>query len=58
MRFVLINTLMQSSRRIQHRILSNLRPPSADAPLPRKDHTGFILTLLGITLGIAFYLMT
>ncbi len=58
MRFVLINTLMQSSRRFQHRLLSNLQPPSADLPLPRKDHTGFILTLLGITLGIAFYLMS
>ncbi len=58
MRFVLINTLMQSSRRFQHRLLSHLQPPSADLPLPRKDHTGFILTLLGITLGIAFYLMS
>lgn len=58
MRFVLINTLIQSSRRAQHRLLSKLQPPSADLPLPRKDHTGFILTLLGITLGIAFYLMS
>ena len=45
MRFVLINTLMQSSRRFQHRLLSHLQPPSADLPLPRKDHTGFILRL-------------
>ena len=58
MRFVLINTLMLSSRRLQHRLLSSLQPPSADLPLPRKDHTGFILTLLCITLGIAFYLMS
>ena len=58
MHFVLINTFIQSSRRIQHRLLGNLRPPSADAPLPRKDHTGFILTLLGITLGITVYLMS
>jgi len=58
MRFVLINTLMQSSRRFQHKLLSKLQPPSSDLPLPRKDHTGFILTLLGITLAMAFYLMS
>ena len=47
MRFVVINNLMQSSRRLRHRLLSNLQPPPADAPLPRKDHTGFIFILLG-----------
>ena len=58
MRFVLINTIMQSSRRFRNRLLANLQPPPADAPLPRKDHTGFIFILLGISLVAAFFLMT
>ena len=58
MRFVLINTLMQSSRRARNRLLSSLQPPPADAPLPRKDHTGFIFVLVAISLVISFFLMT
>ena len=58
MRFVVINNLMQSSRRLRHRLLSNLQPPPADAPLPRNDHTGFIFILLGISLVAAFFLMS
>lgn len=58
MRFVLINNLMQSSRRARNRLLSSLQPPPADAPLPRKDHTGFIFVLVTISLVIAFFLMT
>lgn len=58
MRFVLINTLMQTSRRLRKRLLLNLQPPPADAPLPRKDHTGFIFMLLAISLGVAVILMT
>ena len=58
MRFVLINTLIQSSRRFRKRMLIDLQPPPADAPLPRKDHTGFIFVLIAISLAIAFYLMS
>ena len=58
MRFVLINNMMQSSRRLRTRLLSRLQPPPPDAPLPRKDHTGFIFMLLAISLAIAFFLMS
>ena len=58
MRFVLINNLMQSSRRARNRLLSRLQPPPADAPLPRKDLTGFIFVLMAILLVVAFFLMT
>lgn len=57
MRFVLIQTMMQSSKKIQHRLLSNLQPPSANKALPRKDHTGFILVLIAVSLLMAGYLM-
>ena len=57
MRYVIINNLMTSSRRARHQFLSRLQPPPASERLPRKDHTGFIMTLLTISFGIAVYLM-
>ncbi len=58
MRYVIINTLIMSSRRARSKLLSSLQPPPANERLPRKDHTGFIITLLTISFGIAVYLMT
>lgn len=58
MRYVIINTLIMSSRRARSKLLSNLQPPPASERLPRKDHTGFIITLLTISFGIAVYMMT
>lgn len=58
MRFVLINTLMQSTRRARNRLLSRLQPPAEDAPPRRKDLTGFIFMLMAILLVIAFFLMS
>jgi len=57
MRFILIHSMMQSSRKFRNRLLYNLQPPPADNPLPRKDHTGFVLVLLVVSLAIAGYLM-
>ena len=57
MRYVIINNLIMSSRRARHKFLSRLQPPPAGERLPRKDHTGFIMTLLTICFGIAVYLM-
>jgi len=57
MRYVIINNLMTSSRRARHQFLARLQPPPANERLPRKDHTGFIMTLLTISFGIAGYLM-
>ena len=57
MRFVIINSLMTSTRRARSQFLAKLQPPPADERLPRKDHTGFIMILLTISFGIAVYLM-
>lgn len=57
MRFVLINSIITSSRRARHQFLTRLQPPPASEHLPRKDHTGFIMILLTISFGIAVYLM-
>ena len=57
MRFVLINNLMQSSRRLRNRVLSRLQPPPDDAQPTRKDLTGFIFVLTAILLVVAIFLM-
>ena len=58
MRFVVINTMMMSTRRARHQLLSKLQPPPATERRPRKDHTGFIMTLLAVSFAIAVYLMS
>lgn len=57
MRFVIINSLMISTRRARNQLLTKLQPPPASERLPRKDHTGFIMILLTISFCIAIYLM-
>lgn len=47
MRFVIINNLINASKRLRPRI--DLRAPSADDQVPRRrDRTGFILFLFAL----------
>jgi hypothetical protein len=49
---------MQSSKRAKQRLLDTLQPPSAtQVRLAKKDRTGFIMSLVIVTLLIAFMLM-
>ncbi|MEO0318942.1 MAG: hypothetical protein RL404_2619 [Pseudomonadota bacterium] len=49
MRFVIINNLIQASKRLRPRI--ELRGPTDDSPVPqRRDRTGFILFLVAIAI--------
>ncbi len=51
MRFVLIQTIMQTTKRWRKKLQINLQPPEAgDSELKRKDRTGLIFFLLAITL--------
>lgn len=60
MRFVVIHTIMQASKKASQRLRSHLHfvaPSTEDAGLKRKDRTGFIFALLAITLLIAIFLL-
>ncbi len=60
MRLVVIHTIMQASKRASQRLRSrlHLRAPSSEESGPRrKDRTGFIFALLGITLLIAAFML-
>ena len=58
MHFVLIHSIMQSSKRAKQRLLDSLQPPSAiEVRQTKKDRTGFIMGLVFMTLLIAFVLM-
>lgn len=51
MRFVLIQTMINSSKRWRKKLHINLQPPEAgNSELKRKDRTGLIFFLLAITL--------
>lgn len=51
MRFVLIQTIMQTTKRWRKKLHINLKPPEAgESELKRKDRTGLIFFLLAITL--------
>jgi hypothetical protein len=54
MRFVLIQTMIQATKRWRRKLHINLQPPAeADENQPkRKDKTGLIFLLLAITLVI------
>ena len=56
MRFVIINTMVQASKRLKSS--TKLKPPTADElQTHRRDRTGFILALFAIGLIIAILLM-
>ena len=58
MHFVLLHSIMQSSRRAKQRLFDSLQPPSAtEGRHPKKDRTGFVLSLVVVTLLIAFVLL-
>ena len=58
MHFVLIHSIMQSSKRAKKRLLDSLQPPSAtEVRHTKKDRSGFIVGLVAVTLFIAFVLM-
>lgn len=58
MYFILLNSIMQSSRRAKKRLLDSLQPPSAtQVRHTNKDRSGFIVGLVAVTLLIAFVLM-
>ena len=58
MNFVLLHSIMQSSKRAKQRLLGSLQPPLAtDLRLTKKDRTGFIMILVIVILLIAFVLM-
>lgn len=52
MRFVLIQTMINSSKRWRKKLRINLQPPAelGEGELKRKDRTGLIFFLLAITL--------
>jgi hypothetical protein len=52
MKIVLIQTLMQSSRRLRQRLRFDLSAPSADPATRRKDKTSLILFLFAFALLI------
>lgn len=58
MHFVLIHSIMQSSKRAKQRLLDSLQPPSAiEVRQTKKDRTGFIMGLVVVTLLIAVVLL-
>lgn len=58
MHFVLIHSIMQSSKRAKQRLLDRLQPPSAtEVRHTNKDRSGFIMGIVAVTLLIAFVLM-
>ena len=60
MRHVIIHTIMQASKKASQRLRSGFHlnaPSSEDTGPRRKDRTGLIFALLGITLAIAIFLL-
>ncbi len=57
MRFVIINSLMRTTRRLRDRFKINLQPPAENSGPRRKDKTGLIFILLAISLVIAVVLL-
>ena len=60
MRHVVIHTIMQASKKATQRLRSGFQlsaPSKDDAGPKRKDRTGLIFALLGITLAIAVFLL-
>ncbi len=56
MRFVIINTMLQASKRLKSSI--QLKPPTADElQAHRRDRTGLILLLFAIGLAVTILLM-
>ncbi len=56
MRFVIINTMIQASKRLRSSM--QLKPPTADElQARRRDRTGLILMLAGIALVVTILLM-
>ncbi len=56
MRFVIINTMIQASRRLRSSI--RLKPPTADElQAQRRDRTGLIIMLFAIALVVTILLM-
>lgn len=56
MRFVIINTMLQASKRLKSAI--QLKPPTADElQARRRDRTGLILLLFAIGLAVTILLM-
>jgi hypothetical protein len=58
MHFVLLHSIMQSSKRAKQRLLDSLQPPSAtEVRHTKKDRTGFVMGLVVATFLIAFVLV-
>ena len=58
MHFVLLHSIIQSSKRAKQRLFDNLQPPSAEGVRHvKKDRTGFVLALVAVTFLIAFLLL-
>lgn len=60
MRLVVIHTIMQASKRASQRLRSRLHlsaPTSEERGPRRKDRTGLIFALLGITLLVAVVML-
>ncbi len=56
MRFVIINTMIQASKRLRSSM--QLKPPTADElQARRRDRTGLILLLFAIGLAVTILLM-
>ena len=58
MYYILLNSIMQSSKRAKRRLLDSLQPPSAtEVRHAKKDRSGFIVSLVIMTLLITFVLV-
>ncbi len=57
MRFVIINTMMQASKRLRSRLVLQA-PGEPDAGPRRRDRTGFILLLCAIAVVITVALLS
>lgn len=53
MRFVIIQSMMQSAKRMRSRFKFNLQPPAEKSGPMRKDKLGLIFILLAISLVVA-----
>ena len=54
MHFVLLHSIMQSSRRAKQRLLDSLEPPQATTDQTRrKDRVGLVMTMLFLAVVVA-----
>jgi hypothetical protein len=58
MRFVIIQSIIQSSRRLKKRLRFDLSAPSADQAPRRKDKTTFILGLFACAILVAVIVLS